>query len=81
MGTKAFQVVLVVKNPSTNARDVRDMGSIPRSGRFSWRRTWLSTPVFLPGKSLGQWRLVGYSPWSYKRIGQLLATKQKQQFS
>ena len=68
MGTKAFQVVLVVKNPSTNARDVRDMGSIPRSGRFSWRRTWLPTPVFFHGKSHGQRGLVGYSPWSYKRI-------------
>ena len=25
----AFQVVLVVKNTPTNARDIRDMGSIP----------------------------------------------------
>ena len=30
---EAFQVVLVVKNPPANAGDVRDMGSIPRSGR------------------------------------------------
>ena len=29
----AFQVALVVKNPPTNAGDVRDMGSIPASGR------------------------------------------------
>ena len=29
----ASQVALVVKNPSTNAGDVRDMGSIPGSGR------------------------------------------------
>ena len=27
------QVVLVVKNPAANARDVRDMDSIPGSGR------------------------------------------------
>ena len=40
----------MVKNPPTNARDVRDIGSVPRLGRFSWRRTWLPTPVFLPGK-------------------------------
>ena len=29
-----FQVVLVVKNPSANAGNIRDMDSIPRSGRF-----------------------------------------------
>ena len=27
-------MALVVKNPSTNAGDVRDAGSIPGSGRF-----------------------------------------------
>ena len=29
----ASQVVLVVKNPPAKARDVRDVGSIPGSGR------------------------------------------------
>ena len=29
----------------------------------SWRRAWQPTPVFLPGESHGQRRLVGYSPW------------------
>ena len=29
----ASQVALVVKNPPTNAGDVRDMGSIPGSGK------------------------------------------------
>ena len=29
----ASQVALVVKNPPANARDIRDMGSIPGSGR------------------------------------------------
>ena len=29
----ASQVVLVVKNPSANAGDIRDVGSIPGSGR------------------------------------------------
>ena len=28
-----------------------------------WRRGWLLTPVFLPGKYHGQRSLVGYSPW------------------
>ena len=31
-----------------------------------WRRNWQSTPVFLPRKSHGQRRLVGYSPWGCK---------------
>ena len=31
-----------------------------------WRRKWQSIPVFLPGKSHGQRRLVGYSPWGCK---------------
>ena len=29
---------------------------------LNWRREWLPTPVFLPGKFHGQKRLVGYSP-------------------
>ena len=31
-----------------------------------WRREWLPTPVFLPGKSHGQRSLAGYSPWGHK---------------
>ena len=31
-------------------------------GKISWRRKWQPTPVFFPGKSHGQRRLVGYSP-------------------
>ena len=31
--------------------------------KIPWRRKWKPTPVFLPGKSNGQRRLVGYSPW------------------
>ena len=34
--------------------------------KISWRRKWQPTPVFLPGKSYGQRRLVGYSPWGCK---------------
>ena len=52
----ASQVALVVKNLSANAGDVRDMGSLPGSGR------WQPTPVFLPGESHGQRSLAGYSP-------------------
>ena len=39
-----------------------DPGSIPRSGRFPWRRKRQLTPVFLPGKFHGQRILAGYSP-------------------
>ena len=52
----------VVKNLPVNARDARDKGSIPRSGRFPWRRKWQPAPVFLPGKSHEQRSLVGNSP-------------------
>ena len=31
-----------------------------------WRREWLPTPIFLPGKSHEQRDLVGYSPWGRK---------------
>ena len=40
-----------------------DLGSIPGSGRFLWRRERQPTPVFLPGESCGQRSLAGYSPW------------------
>ena len=31
-----------------------------------WRREWLPTPVFLPGKLHGQGSLMGYRPWGCK---------------
>ena len=33
MGLRVSQVALVVKNPPANARDTRDVGSIPGLGR------------------------------------------------
>ena len=30
-------------------------------------KKWQLTPVFLPGESQGQTRLVGYSPWDCKK--------------
>ena len=41
----ASQVVLVVKNPSANARDIRDVGLIP-GRKIPWRRAWQPTLVF-----------------------------------
>ena len=47
--------------------------SIPTAwvGKIPWRRAWQPTPVFLPGKSHGQRKLVfpmdrGNSPWGCK---------------
>ena len=55
-------MALVVKNLPANAGDIRDVGLIPGSGRFLWRRTWQCTLVFLSGESYGQRSLVGCSP-------------------
>ena len=35
-----------------SALNVGDLGSIPRLGRFPWRRGWQPTSVLLPGESL-----------------------------
>ena len=45
-----------------SACNAGDLGSVPGSGRFPWRRKWQPTPVFLPGEFHGQRNLVGYSP-------------------
>ena len=44
----------------------RRPGFDPWVGKIPWRREWLPTPVFLPGKSPGQMSLAGYSPWGHK---------------
>ena len=49
-----------------SACNAGDLGSIPGSGRSPWKREWLPTPVFLPGKSHEQRSLVGYGPWGGK---------------
>ena len=36
--------------------------------KIPWRREWLPTPVFFPGKFQGQRSLVGYSPQSCKEL-------------
>ena len=44
---------------------MQEMRFDPWVGKILWRRQWQPTPVFLPGKSHGQRRLVGYSPWDH----------------
>ena len=63
----------MIKNPPAN---VGDMGYIPGLGR-SPKKKMAYTTVFLLGKSHGQKRLVGYSPWGGKRVGHDLITKQQ----
>ena len=62
----ASQAALVLKNPSVNAEDIGDVGSIPWVGKIPWRRAWQPTPVFLPGESHGQRSVSDYNPWSCK---------------
>ena len=62
--TGASQVVLVVKNLSANARDMRDAGSSPGSGRspeegmathssiLAWRIPWTEEPGGLQSTGL-----------------------------
>ena len=56
----------MVKNLPANAKDVRDRGLIPGSGKIAWRRELHPTLVFLPGESQGPRSLAGYSPWDCK---------------
>ena len=64
----------MVKNLPANAGDIRDSGSIRRSGRSPGRRAWQRTPVFLPGESLEQKSLVGYGPQGHEESDTTEAT-------
>ena len=44
----------MVKNPTANAGDTRDVGSIPGSGRFPWSRKWQAR------SSIPDWEI----PWT-----------------
>ena len=61
-------VALMVKDLPGDTGDRKDVGLIPGSGRFPWRRAWQPTPVFLPGESRAQGNLVGYCPWGLKDL-------------
>ena len=52
----------MVNNLPANAGDIRDVGSIPGSGRSPGGGPLQPTLVFLPGESHGQKSLEGYSP-------------------
>ena len=50
-----------------SACNAGDPGSMSWVMKIPWRRKWLPTSVFLPGKFHGQRTLVGYSPWGHKQ--------------
>ena len=64
----------MVKKPLVKAGDV---GLITGLGRSPGGKKQKPTPVLLPGKSHGQRRLAGYSPWGYKTVRQDIMTKQQ----
>ena len=70
------KVVLVVKNPSANAGNLRDErhGFDPWVSKIFWRRTWQPTPVFLPGESHGQRSMVGHRPRDHEELDTTEAT-------
>ena len=58
-------MALRVKNPTANAEDARDSGSI--LGREDpLEKEMATTPLFLPGKLHRERSLAGYSPWGRK---------------
>ena len=70
----ASQVVLIVKNPYSNAEDIRDCGFHPWVEKIPWRRAWQPTPVFLAGESHGQRSLTGYGPQDCKESDRIETT-------
>ena len=59
-------MVLVVKIPPANARDARDVGSVPGLGRSPG--SGHSHPLPFPGESQGHRSLVVYSPYGCKEL-------------
>ena len=70
-----YNKVLWWLNSKESSCQCRKQGFHPWVGKNPWRRKWLPTPVFLPGKSHGERNLVGYSPW--QSVGHYLAAKRQ----
>ena len=65
-GTPASQVALVVKNPPANTGDLRDVGSIPGSGRSHGGEHGNPLQYSCLENPHGQRSLVGYSPLGHR---------------
>ena len=63
------------KEPTCRCQRWKRHGFEPWVKKIPWRRAWQLTPVFLPGESLGQRGLVGYSPWGCKESDMTEVTK------
>ena len=63
----AFPMAQQVKDPPA-MQEAQEMQVWSLDQEDPWRRKWQPTPVFLPEKSHGQRRLVGYVPWSHKEL-------------
>ena len=68
----ASRAVLVVKNPPANAGDKRLLD--PWVRKIPWSGAQQPTPIFLPGKSHGEWSVVGSSSWGRKESDKTEAT-------
>ena len=64
----------MVKNPSANTGDIRNVGSIPVSGRSPGGGHGNPLQHSEPGASHGQRSLMGYSPWGHQESDTTEAT-------
>ena len=62
------------KEPACQLRRCKRHGFDLWVGKIPWGRAWQPTPVFLPGESHGQRRLMGYSQWSHTESDRTEAT-------
>ena len=60
--TRSTKVALVVRNLPADARDLRDAGSIPGSGRSPEGESMATNSAFVPGEFHRQRGLMGSSP-------------------
>ena len=67
--------MLIVKNPPANAGDIRDMGSIPGSGRSPGGGKDNPLQYSCLENPHGQRSLAGYSPWDRKELDTTEATE------
>ena len=54
------------KEPACQCRRHKRLGFNPWVRKIPWRRAWQPIPLFLPGESHEQRRLVGYIPEGHK---------------
>ena len=64
----ASHVVQVLKNPPANAKDIRDMGLIPKWGRSAAEEHGNPLQYSCLESPHERRSLVGYSPWGHKEL-------------